>query len=400
MPIAWTQGTDDPSYPVRQWVAAGQWGTKMFLFGGYEAPSATRIYDMATDQWSSGASFSYSSNQPANTAPTVGNKIYVHGSGRMHVYDVIGNSWTYYNGGHVSSYFSACHAVGTDIYVAGGWSSQVGFSKFNTLTNTWSSLPNLPAAANKCYAAAFANIDSDNIRLFGSLYGTGNPSMDWSLTYNYNYRVSTGTWDTTTPAQIPFEPDCPYMSGSGPKNVGTCGAGVIRIGNNIHVIGGAYTTAIGSLHNRIYNITSNTWSDGLAKPSGMNMGGMGFYENKLYTYMYGMEIYEFIDAPVTPINPAAEGRNQRNIITWQDPDWATGITYNLYWSFVPGVTTSDNLISGLTNSFTYNHTGLTNGVPIYYKIASYNAGYDIESSLSVEFSGTPSGPNTDGRIIW
>jgi len=398
MPIAWTQGIDDPSYPNRYWCSAGQVGTKMYLFAGNEGATLNRIYDMATGIWSSGAALTAGLSQPANQAPAVGTKLYVAGSSAMRVYDTVGNSWANYGGGN-STTFPASFAVGTDVYVAGGWSSQTQFYRFNTLNNTWTSLTPLPFA--NCYMATIVQIDSNNLRLFCSTYGTGNAANDWGLRHNYNYNISGNSWDLVSYTPIPAEPDNPYLAGgSGYKTVGTGGAGVVRIGNNVHVIGGTYTTTVGTYHNRIYNITTNTWSDGLAKPSSMVLGAMGFYENKLYTYNAGMEVYQFIDPPVTPINPAAEGRNHKNIITWQDPSWAAGITYNLYWSYVPGVTTSDNLISGLTNSFTYEHTGLTNAVPIYYKIASYNADYDVESGLSVEFSGTPSGPDTEGYIIW
>lgn len=396
MPIAWTQGTDDPLYPVRQWVSSGQVGTKMYIFAGYEGPSITRIYDMATDTWSSGANLISGVTQPANQAPAVGTKLYVAGSGSMRVYDTDANSWATYSGG-VPNTFPSSYAVGTDIYVLGGWSASTQFFRFNTLTNTWHVLPSLPFA--QTYMGSIVQIDSDNLRLFGSTYGTGNAANDWGLTYNYNYRLSTGTWDTTSYAPIPLELDNPYIAGaSGSKQVGEGAGGVVRIRNKVHVIGGWYTTTQGLYHNRIYDIASDTWSDGLAKPSIMMLGATGFYQDKLYTYNYGMEIYQFFDAPPPPSVAAASGGFRKNTITWDDSGYDPGITFNIYWSFIPGVTIADNKISGATTP--YEHLDLISGTPYYYAIAAYDETYDVESALSNEVTATPTNFHSDGQIIW
>lgn len=397
MPISWTQGIDDPLYPTRQWVSSGQVGSKMYIFAGYEGASLNRIYDVATGIWSSGASLTSGMYQPANQAPAVGTKLYVAGGGAMRVYDTIANSWANYSGGN-SNTFPSSYAVGTDIFVLGGWSGSTQFWKFNTLNNTWSSMAGLPFS--QTYMGSIAQIDSDNLRLFGSTYGTGNASADWGLTYNYNYRISTSIWDTTSYAQIPLEPDNPFHSGSGLKNVGEGAAGVVRIGNNIHVIGGTYTTLIGQYHNRIYNITANSWSDGLAKPSGMVLGATGFYQNKLYTYNVGMEVYEFLEIPSAPINGQAIGRINKNVLSWEDPAWVSGITYCIYWSYTPGVTIGDTRIETGNAALTYEHTGLANFITVFYRVAAYNAAYDYESLLSNEFSASPSCGGSDGRIIW
>ena len=176
MPIAWTQGTDDPIYPVRQWVSSGQVGTKMYIIGGYELSNGVRIYDMQADTWSAGASYVIGTNQPANQAPAVGTKLYVAGGGKMCVYDTVANSWSYYIGSNNLN-FPSSYAVGTDIYVVGGWSNTTAFWKFNTLTNAWSDLGVLPFAHT--YMGSIIGIDSDNFRLFGSTYGTGNAANDW-----------------------------------------------------------------------------------------------------------------------------------------------------------------------------------------------------------------------------
>lgn len=317
MATGWKRGIDDPLYPSRTWACSGQVGSKLYIFAGLEGTTLNRIYDMAIGSWSSGAVLSSGIQQPPLQAPAIGNKLYVaggagFGAGAMRVYDAVANTWTNYAGG-TSNTFTCSVAVGTDIYVLGGWPSGRHFFKFNTLTNTWSTLTNLPWL--NTFMASVIQIDNDNFRLFGSTYGTGVSLNDWGLTYNYNYKISTATWDTSTYAQIPVELDNPYIAGaSGPKIVGEGGASVIRVEDNIYVIGGTYTTVQGNKNTRIYNITTDTWSSGPQKPSGAALGAIGFYQDKIYQYNAGMEIYQF-KMEQSPII-AIEAGEKKNTLTW------------------------------------------------------------------------------------
>lgn len=81
---------------------------------------------------------------------------------------------------------------------------------------------------------------------------------------------------------------------------------------------------------------------------------------------------------------AAEGGNAQVTLTWPDVPQAT--SYNVYWSLSPGVTKSNGtLIAGATSP--YVHSGLTNGVPVYYVVTAVNA--FGESAESAEVTATP-----------
>jgi len=75
---------------------------------------------------------------------------------------------------------------------------------------------------------------------------------------------------------------------------------------------------------------------------------------------------------------------EQNTINWSNPPGAT--SFNIYWKTTPGVTTSDNKITGVTNG--YIHEDLTNEQPYYYKIEALNL--TETSVLSDEVSATPS----------
>ncbi len=62
-------------------------------------------------------------------------------------------------------------------------------------------------------------------------------------------------------------------------------------------------------------------------------------------------------------------------------------TYNIYWASNPGVTTGSDSVTGITKA-AYDHTGLTNFIPYYYKVNAVDASGDV-SGLSVEVSATP-----------
>ncbi|HPI91898.1 MAG TPA: fibronectin type III domain-containing protein [Deltaproteobacteria bacterium] len=86
-----------------------------------------------------------------------------------------------------------------------------------------------------------------------------------------------------------------------------------------------------------------------------------------------------------PTGVAVSEGNGYITITWTDAPGA--VSYNIYWSIIPGVTlASGTKISGATSP--YIHTGLTNGTTYYYVVtAVYTAG---ESAASTPQSATPS----------
>ena len=91
------------------------------------------------------------------------------------------------------------------------------------------------------------------------------------------------------------------------------------------------------------------------------------------------------------------GGANKNTIYWTHPG-GTGISYRVYYSAIPGVSSSDPYFSASASP--YEHTGLNPGETVYYKIATYSLEYDYTSALSAEVSATTTNLRTDGRIIW
>lgn len=102
-----------------------------------------------------------------------------------------------------------------------------------------------------------------------------------------------------------------------------------------------------------------------------------------------------VEAPVlSSVTPAPIS----NILSWTHPGGA-GIQYNIYWSYLPGVTILDNKIENISSPYT--HTGLLPGVTIYYVVTAYDTNMSMESAVSNEMSGIPGPPTLSvGQIIW
>ncbi len=96
----------------------------------------------------------------------------------------------------------------------------------------------------------------------------------------------------------------------------------------------------------------------------------------------GMPISVIIDPPETF---KATGWDGKVILSWLKSTGAS--SYTLYWDTTSGVSTSSNIIDSIT-SLAYDHSGLTNGIKYYYKIAAKDAG-GIASALSTEINATP-----------
>ncbi len=88
--------------------------------------------------------------------------------------------------------------------------------------------------------------------------------------------------------------------------------------------------------------------------------------------------------PTPPTNISAVAGNGEITISWFSSTGAT--SYNIYWDTLPGVTSSDFSLTGVTSPYT--HPGRTNGTTYYYVVTAVNT-YG-ESGVSVEVSATPS----------
>lgn len=94
---------------------------------------------------------------------------------------------------------------------------------------------------------------------------------------------------------------------------------------------------------------------------------------------------------VIPGDLRARGRDGFVQLLWTRTVGAT--SYTLYWNTVGGVTTADAQITGLTAP-SYNHTGRTNGVTYYYRLAADNAAGTSEPGREVQAIANPGAPPT------
>jgi len=162
-----------------------------------------------------------------------------------------------------------------------------------------------------------------------------------------------------------------------------------------------WTNAPGAITNTIYYGTS----PGVTKLTGTPLNSIG---NSPYTHTItgdcGIPYYYIItstgcagenvgsneasatptcgipDAP-TELTATATSYDTINV-TWTAP-LGTINYYNLYWSLIPGVTTSDNVITGISG-ISFDHIGRTSGVIYYYAVEA--VGPEGTSALSNEDS--------------
>lgn len=137
-------------------------------------------------------------------AVAVGTKIYVFGgkatssnsSVAVEIYNTVTNTWSTSGANNKFTEFQAVTVVGTDVYVI----ADAGFWKFDTLTNTWSSLPYTRGS----YTGATLNAIGDLLYMYGGRPGTAAPSNQlWvfdttTQIWSQVAAVSTGVYMHTT----------------------------------------------------------------------------------------------------------------------------------------------------------------------------------------------------------
>ena len=153
--------------------------------------------------------------------------------------------------------------------------------------------------------------------------------------------------------------------------------------NNLYI-------AVNSVNGRIYitNEDGTPFENGYIFTGETNVETISLdFENAIIVAGAGSTIYRG-NLPVIPGQviglsaiPLTSATNQ---ISWNSISGAS--TYNLYWSYYPGVTKTDNVIEGIS-SVTYDHIGLESGTTYYYAVAA--SGALGEGDLSDEDDATP-----------
>lgn len=160
---------------------------RIYVFGGYNpSNNYNRIYNIATNSWSSGANCPYTDYGTA--AATLGNYIYVlWGSsypGYFRRYDPNANSWSALaNCPNSASHGSLCAKNGY-VWALGGWSALPYFRRYDPATNTWANMASIPQGRQG------AGLDTCLDRIYAYSGGNG-----WSPIQNcYSYVPATNSW--------------------------------------------------------------------------------------------------------------------------------------------------------------------------------------------------------------
>jgi N-acetylneuraminic acid mutarotase len=154
----------------QQETAVVELGGKVYVLGGLSADNRSlvdvNVYDPATDSWSAARPLP----EPAHhiNAAVTGGRIWVTGvlggssftaAGVVWSFDPTANEWTTKTAMPAGTErgASAVAAVGDHVYIAGGLrdGSVADFSRYDTKTDAWESLPPLPSARDHGGGAAF-----------------------------------------------------------------------------------------------------------------------------------------------------------------------------------------------------------------------------------------------------
>lgn len=160
-------------------------------------------------------------------------------------------------------------AIGTDIYLPGGYNGTTGTNrllKYDSTTNTWSTIASDPVPVN-----VFGNA---TVALNGKLYVLGGNQASGVLSTNcyvYNPSASAGQrWQTIAPMPLARK----Y-------------AGAAVIGNQIYLMGGLNSSNVDLDTVAVYNAGTNTWSASPPPNMMLHRGGPGGFNYFGKPYVVG-----------------------------------------------------------------------------------------------------------------
>jgi N-acetylneuraminic acid mutarotase len=369
-------------------------GGRFTSAGGVSANRVAR-FNTQTNTWSSlGTGSSNGVNDRVSALAVVGNEVYVGGwftsaggvsANRVARFNTLTNTWSSLgtgssNGvsGGVYPYVYALAVVGNEVVVGGDFTSAGGVSanrvaRFNTQTNTWSTLgtgsSNGVSGGVYPYVYALAVVGNEVV-VGGGFTSAGGVSANNVARFN----TQTNTWSSL---------------GTGSSNgVGGIVRALAVVGNEV-VVGGGFTSAGGVSANSVarFNTQTNTWSLlGTGSSNGVS-GGSSFPAVRALAVV-GNEVVvggEFTSAGGVSANGVARFNTQTN--TWSSlgtgsSNGVNGIVYELavvgnevvvggFFTSAGGV--SANYVARFntqTNTWSSLGTGSSNGVNgIVYELA-------------------------------
>ena len=175
-------------------------------------------------------------------------------------YSTISNSWTSVLNMPTVRQECGLAEVNGIIYCLGGWTGSPSNKNesYNISTNTWSTMANLPSAITGCFAVSLNN----KVYIIGGTLGT-------TTTYFYEYNPTSNTYSTlATPTQNRMH------------------AGLVAYNNKIYLIGGHYYNGSYNSSNKLdeYDPSLNTWTSKANIPVSIQRSNGTIYDNKLYLF--------------------------------------------------------------------------------------------------------------------
>jgi len=243
------------------------------FFTGAGGVSANRVarFNTQTNTWSSlGTGSSNGVNSYVYALAVLGNEVVVGGvftsaggvsANRVARFNTQTNTWSSLGTGSsngVSGGVRALAVVGNEVYVGGTFTSAGGVSanrvaRFNTQTNTWSSLGTGSSNGVNNDVSALAVVGNEVV-VGGNFTSAGGVSANYVARFN----TQTNTWSTL---------------GTGSSNGVNDRVFALAVVGNEVVVGGNFTSAGGVSANRVarFNTQTNTWSSlGTGSSNGVN----------------------------------------------------------------------------------------------------------------------------------
>jgi hypothetical protein len=242
------------------------------LAGGVSANSVAR-FNTQTNTWSSlGTGSSNGVNNVVYALAVVGNEVFVGGAftsaggvsaRNVARFNTLTNTWSSLGTGSsngVSGSVEALAVVGNEVFVGGSFNSAGGVSanrvaRFNTQTNTWSSLGTGSSNGVNSIVYELAVVGNEVV-VGGAFTSAGGVSANYVARFN----TQTNTWSSL---------------GTGSQNGVNNEVYALAVVGDEVVVGGAFTSAGGVSANRVarFNTQTNTWSS-LGTGSSNGVSGM------------------------------------------------------------------------------------------------------------------------------
>ncbi len=235
----------------------------------------TRLYNINTDSWSTGAPAPLPARAEAAYGDTThGGFLYVIGGGDSGVplpnlerYDPVLDAWTTLAPMNAARAGAAAAVIDDGIFVIGGRQSTNGpcsggpylqtVEKYDIDTNTWSPVAQLPTPRSDLAAVAHGG----KIFVFGGCSSTGvTGEVDM-------YDPQTNTWTTT---------------GLMPMSTARASFVAGHSGGKVYAIGGTIDGVTLSNANEVYDIASNSWSNNTAMTAARQEAGVNSHGGRIY----------------------------------------------------------------------------------------------------------------------